>query len=127
MTTSSSIAERDEVLDQMVDLWENGVSPQDWPSRLRQIFAQACWPYVRPRLPIPPVLGRGHAKALLLVGVFWRGHATRERVPQWIKDLAAPSVRDQDLEILADHVRHHLGPEISPCKIALKEADGGLD
>ena len=127
MTTPSSIAERDEVLRQMVDLWENGVSPQDWSPRLRQIFAQACWPHVRSRLPIRPVLGREHAKALLLVGVFWRGHTTLERVPQWIKDLAAPSVRDQDLEILADHVRHHLGRDISRRKIALNEADEELD
>jgi len=36
MTTPSSIAERDEVLRQMVDLWENRVSPQVCPPRLRQ-------------------------------------------------------------------------------------------
>ena len=126
MSTPLSIAERDEVLNQMADLWQRGVSPQDWPPRLRQIFAQACWPNVRPRLPVRPVLGQEHAKALLLVGIFWPGHTTLERVPEWIKDLAALDVRDQDLEILADHVRNHLGREISRRKTAMNQADRGL-
>ncbi|WP_298446019.1 hypothetical protein [Ferrimicrobium sp.] len=101
------------------------MSPQDWPSRLRQIFSQACWPSVQPRLPIRPVLSQEHAKALLLVGLFWRGHTTRERVPNWIKDLAAPSLRDQGLEILADHVRNHLGREISVRKERSRQCGSG--
>jgi len=123
MSTPASIAERDEVLNQMADLWQYGVSPQDWPTRLRQIFSQACWPNVHPRLPIRPVLGPEHAKALLLVGVFWPGHTTLERVPNWIKDLADPDVRDQELAIFADHVRHHLGREVWVRKERTRQLD----
>lgn len=106
------IRERDQVLAQMGDLWERGVSPEQWPSPLKEIFAQACVPYVRHRLRVRPLLGIEHAKGLLLTGVLWPAHTTLERVPQWIKDLSRPSVRDPDLEVLADHVRHHLGNEL---------------
>ena len=96
----------------MGDLWETGVLPDQWPSPLKQIFAQACVPYVRSRLNVRPLLGAEHTKGLLLVGTFWPGCTTLERVPDWVRELSRPGMRDSELEILADHIRHHLGNEI---------------
>ena len=97
----------------MVNLWERRVPPDHWQETLRQIFAQACVPHVRSRLPVSPVKGIEHAKGLRLAGLFWPGCTTLERLPQWIAEAASLRRRHPDLEILADHVRQHLGHEIS--------------
>ena len=97
----------------MVDLWEKRIPPDQWPEPLRQIFAQACVPHVRSHLPVRPVLGIEHAKGLRLVGLFWSGRTTIERLPEWVTEAASLRHRNPDMEILAEHTRQHLSHEIS--------------
>jgi len=106
--TPSSIAERDEVLSDMADLTARGISPEDWPTRLRLIFAMACWPKANQTHIVRRSLEIEFEKALQLVALFWPDHTTLEQVPPWIKELSSPEARDQDLEHLAEHVRQHL-------------------
>ena len=104
---SPDIGEQSRVVEQMAGLREQGTPPDQWGDQLRRIFAQACWPYLRPCLRVRPLLGREHTKALLFVGVSWPGHITIERVSPWIKELVTPSARYPELEIFADDIQHH--------------------
>ena len=108
-----NIAARDETIKDMADLWEAQVQPDICPEPLQQIFAQACLPSQRSHLPVRPVLGLEHAKGLRLAGRIWLGCTTIERLPQWIHEAASRTNRNPDLEVLAEHVRHHLGHEMS--------------
>ena len=107
------IEDRDKTIREMADLLDEQLSPEQWTEPLRQIFAQACLPHVQSRMKVRPVLGIEHAKGLRLAGRIWLGCTTIERLPQWIHEAALPKNRDSDLEILAEHVRHHLSNEIS--------------
>lgn len=107
MDDMDSIAQRDDILSQMIDLLDAGQHPESWPEPLCQIFAQAC-------VPTPRSLERGlrptptleHAKGLRLSGWIWPGKSTFERVPDWVTQRAR--ARDPNLEVLAEHVRGHL-------------------
>ena len=108
----SCISDRGKTIREMADLLDEQISPEQWPEPLRQIFAQACLPHVQSRMKVRPVLGIEHAKGLRLAGRIWLGCTTIERLPQWIHEAALPKNRDSDLEILAEHVRHHLLHEV---------------
>jgi hypothetical protein len=102
------IVERDEVLDDMAEFTARGIAPEDWPPRLRLIFAMACWPKANQAHIVRRSLQIEFDKALQLVTFFWPDRTTLEQVPPWIKELSSPEARDQDLEHLAEHVRQHL-------------------
>ncbi len=108
-----AIADRDQTIHNMADLWEQQVPPNQWPEPLRQIFAQACLAHVRSNLAVRPVLGLEHAKGLRLAGRMWAGCTTLERLPLWVRETASAKHRNPDLEILAEHTRQHLVREMS--------------
>ena len=108
VSMSEEIHKRDQALTAMIDLWQSGARPEGWPEPLIQIFAQACVPFVRLRGNYLPTPGLEHAKGLLLTGLFWPGHTTFERVPDWIIARTGPGRRDPSLETLAEHTRQHL-------------------
>ena len=108
------IEDRDKTIREMADLWDQKISPEQWTEPpLRQIFAQACLPHVQSRTGVRHTSGIEHDKGLRLAWHIWLGCTTIERLPQWIHEAALPKNRAPNLEILAEHVRHHLGHEIS--------------
>jgi hypothetical protein len=108
-----NFAARDQTIHAMADLWDEQVPPEQWPEPLRQIFAQACLARVRSRLPVRTMPGLEHAKGLRLAGRMWIGCTTFERLPLWVREAASAEHRNPDLEVLAEHTRHHLAREMS--------------
>jgi hypothetical protein len=119
----NTIADRDHTIHAMADLWDKQVPSDQWPEPLRQIFAQACLAHVRSRLAVRTVPGLEHAKGLRLAGKMWIGCTTFERLPLWIREAASVEHRNPDLEVLAEHTRHHLGREISKRRRATSRHD----
>lgn len=58
-----------------------------------------------------------HAKGLRLAGRMWAGCTTFERLPEWLGEAAVLRNRDPNLEVLAEHIRHHLTNEMHRRKL----------
>ncbi len=108
-----NIADRDKTIREMADLWDQKISPEQWTEPLRQIFAQACLPHVQSRTGVRHTSGIEHDKGLRLAWHIWLGCTTMETLPGWILESASVANRNPELEVLAEHVRHHLSNEIS--------------
>lgn len=85
-------------LKEMVELALECPDPRNFPEPWRQIFAQAVLPPNRRGR-----LDNEHAKGLRLLGFFYPGKNTIERIPDWI--LEAVKHRDPSLGRSAERIR----------------------
>ena len=74
------VAREDQIVKEIVELALDGVLPENFPPPYRKMFAQAVVPFRDSRSRIES------RKGLRLLGYFYPGQTTFERIPGWIRD-----------------------------------------
>lgn len=97
---NARIKVEDRTLRYVADLAASGVAPHDFPQPFRRFFALAIVPF----RDSPSLIET--RKGLRLLGVFYPGQTTVERIPGWIREEI--KTRDRSDERMAERVRADL-------------------